>query len=765
MRYDLKTNQRTTLLRAMSASAHLGSPGAIKALAKPTQNKKSWNIRNNRKRIQRVYGNTTLSQDDLTNIAKALSNTYKEKINPDGTNKTFDDLDDEQIRKQIEASMAANKVAKQNQMTSATVAPPAKPKPVPGKPKSNQRVPLKNGNFRSPQATRGSSGNGSSTGPDPPATPDQAVASGSDPSLTPPPGMQPGPFPPTPPTPPAGSAANSAANSPPSGPVPANPGPPAPKPVPALAPKPAPAPAKPPPGGGNTPPGKLTMQQEEAWAKVKRLSDEHKKKYEAVKEKIRKNPKPTPKELGEYMLLANQRDNLEAHIRNVLTKGGVDLSTVKIDPKTGYVDVAAVPQSPAQPPAKPPPGGGNTPPSGSQLTDEQKKAWAEARKVSDDFEVRLQQAKDDKDVNEVSRLTNDRTQYNGYFLRLLENAGIDRTTIKVDPDTGYVDVAAGPQTPAIPQTPAQPPPAPGKNPAPGTGKTTPDTTTKVLFSSSDDGGDDGGTPGAIDLIPDRRAGGTLSRFGNDKKIERPPGVLDSNQRAYLDNYQDVDQDEKGDYFTHNPTHISSSDTLRPTYGMASANDVIPSTEDQLASDIRFDMFSQVPDGFGQGQDNKLFLMEQNREAKIRYMAPLDYVGSNIGPIAGVTVPPWQLQRTMKPAQTEQFQSRKRRRLSDAVVTLEKNGANSLSLTGYDKGFPYNKSCSGLRRDMDSPLEPVIRTDFNWEHVKDPTGNQLNKKQFRLETDAQRMPRHLTSNASLMGGPTLSKKRGLEVILP
>lgn len=239
----------------------------------------------------------------------------------------------------------------------------------------------------------------------------------------------------------------------------------------------------------------------------------------------------------------------------------------------------------------------------------------------------------------------------------------------------------------------------------------------------------------------------------------------SNDDNYLDEYRDVAHDDGGDYFTHNPTHITATDTMRPTYGMASANDVIPSVQDQMASDIRFDMFSQVPDGFGEGQDNKLFLMEQNREAKIRYMAPLDYVGSNIGPIAGVTVPPWQWQRVMKPSQTAQFQSRKRRRLSDAVLTLENNGASSLALTGYDRGFPYKRSCSGLPRESDSPLEPVIRTDLNWEHVKDPTGVQLNKKQFRLETDAQRMPRQLASSAPLMGGPTLSKRRGLEVILP
>jgi hypothetical protein len=65
----------------------------------------------------------------------------------------------------------------------------------------------------------------------------------------------------------------------------------------------------------------------------------------------------------------------------------------------------------------------------------------------------------------------------------------------------------------------------------------------------------------------------------------------------------------------------------------------------------------------------------------------------------------------------------------------------------------------------SPFEPIIRTDMEWQNVKMPTGFNLNNKRFRLETDAQRYPKHLAPSLRQMGGSTLQRRRALEVILP
>ena len=93
-----------------------------------------------------------------------------------------------------------------------------------------------------------------------------------------------------------------------------------------------------------------------------------------------------------------------------------------------------------------------------------------------------------------------------------------------------------------------------------------------------------------------------------------------------------------------------------------------------------------------------------------------------------------------------------------------NGAKSTNLLGDDVGYPYDHSACELKRKRLSPLEPVIRTDMNWEHVKDPIGVQLNKHKFRRYTDSQRYPRHLETQTAGIGGQHLSKRRGLEVIL-
>ena len=222
--------------------------------------------------------------------------------------------------------------------------------------------------------------------------------------------------------------------------------------------------------------------------------------------------------------------------------------------------------------------------------------------------------------------------------------------------------------------------------------------------------------------------------------------------------------DSGDKIMDVPDRHTEQGNLRQEYGMEKAQKVIPTVEDQMASDIRFDMFDTVNPGFGEGQDNKLFVMEQNRDAKIVYAKPMFQPGSYIGPIAGVDVPPWQLQRVMPKEKVQRYGEEKKNSLNTMVNVVMTNGAKSTNLLGDDVGYPYDHSACELKRKRLSPLEPVIRTDMNWEHVKDPIGVQLNKHKFRRYTDSQRYPRHLETQTAGIGGQHLSKRRGLEVIL-
>jgi len=220
----------------------------------------------------------------------------------------------------------------------------------------------------------------------------------------------------------------------------------------------------------------------------------------------------------------------------------------------------------------------------------------------------------------------------------------------------------------------------------------------------------------------------------------------------------------GDQILDVKTNDSSEGNLRSEWGMEKVGDVIPSTRKQLESDIRFDMFDNVNPGFGEGMDNKLFLMQQARDKKIVYTGSMFEPGAYIGPISGTEVPSWKMQRVMQPAKVSAHEAEKQKRLQLASALLKQNGVKSSNVLGDDIGFPLPYSACELKRNPMSPFEPIIRTDMPWEAVKDPTGFKLNGKRFRSEFDAQRYPRHLQSSIAGWGGPIYPKRRALEVIL-
>jgi hypothetical protein len=281
-----------------------------------------------------------------------------------------------------------------------------------------------------------------------------------------------------------------------------------------------------------------------------------------------------------------------------------------------------------------------------------------------------------------------------------------------------------------------------------------DMTRNPNFSTTDQGG--AALPSQFQDSTNPKYTGSLgSRRGRLENGATPGGAS---------SYQGIVKDADGDRIEDVTTVETAVDTLRAQYGMESAGKVIPSIRDQLMSDIRFDLFDTVNPGHGEGSDNKLFLMQEGRDEKIIYSKPMFEPGSYIGPIAGVTVPPWQLQRVMPADKMKDYGESRQGKLKMIQNTVMSYGKKSTNLLGDDVGYPFSHSACELKRNSRSPFEPVIRTDMNWEHVKDPVGYELNKKRFRLETDAQRYPRHLDSRTNGMGGPTLKKRRGLEVIL-
>ena len=179
------------------------------------------------------------------------------------------------------------------------------------------------------------------------------------------------------------------------------------------------------------------------------------------------------------------------------------------------------------------------------------------------------------------------------------------------------------------------------------------------------------------------------------------------------------QGEKGgDIISDVPTVETAVDTMRQQYGLETAENVIPSTRKQLESDIRFDMFDNVNPGFGNGMDNKLYLMDQAIDEKIRYAEPMfhptSYDGVNGGDLPAA---PWKLQRVMPPEKMREYGQQVKNKLHMMADTVLSYGCRSTNLLGDDVGYPYTVSAKDLKRRRDCPFEPIIRTDMVWEHTR------------------------------------------------
>lgn len=210
------------------------------------------------------------------------------------------------------------------------------------------------------------------------------------------------------------------------------------------------------------------------------------------------------------------------------------------------------------------------------------------------------------------------------------------------------------------------------------------------------------------------------------------------------------------------SHNSSTDTLRPLFGVAPANGVIPSARAQIQSDVLFNDFSIVAPGNGLGVTNKMFLMEEMREKKIVYREPLAEPRKYDGPTDGVVPPPlkWQNEITRRDRNTIAAQAVAE--ASAAVLLEARAGAGSLNILGDDFGMLQRVSDKGLKRQAESPLEPIIRLPKAWERVRPLPGVQWARKHARRLFDTLRYPERFESNIAQEGGPSMGKHNALAI---
>lgn len=215
----------------------------------------------------------------------------------------------------------------------------------------------------------------------------------------------------------------------------------------------------------------------------------------------------------------------------------------------------------------------------------------------------------------------------------------------------------------------------------------------------------------------------------------------------------------------NPAKASrnnTTDSLRPYFRIGGPANVSPSESEQLASRILHADFGTVVPGSSLGVTNKLFQMNQLREKNIHYMGPLPLPRPYDGP-SGLVVPePIEWQNLITKNDRDSMLSRELARDLSGVVLEARSGASSLNITGDDFGQMSSVSARGLKRDADSPLEPIIRLPSKMQRVKLADGFALSHRQGRRLFDAQRYPERFEPNVAQSGGSTYSRRSALSL---
>ena len=209
----------------------------------------------------------------------------------------------------------------------------------------------------------------------------------------------------------------------------------------------------------------------------------------------------------------------------------------------------------------------------------------------------------------------------------------------------------------------------------------------------------------------------------------------------------------------------STDTLRPRFGVLGGLDVTPSAVDQLASDIRFDMFSFVQPGHGNGRDNKLFANQQYLDRVLTGLPPNFTPRDDIGRLNYQHPMPWQWQPIMNFRKAQQALYRQ----VDTAVKVGKLsrqlGEGSAQVLGRDVPEVIESvSSQGLPRDPRSVFEPSIQNSSPFHPVLDPAGNWLKHRGFRRLFSPWREPQ-AAERQYMSSGPHLNKRRALEVVMP
>jgi hypothetical protein len=184
-------------------------------------------------------------------------------------------------------------------------------------------------------------------------------------------------------------------------------------------------------------------------------------------------------------------------------------------------------------------------------------------------------------------------------------------------------------------------------------------------------------------------------------------------------------------------------------------DALYSAENKLMSNIEFEQFSYVPPGFGNGADNKLFRMDNNRKRKIEWDEPMYKPRAYDGPESGITPLPPQWKNTMN-AQTyfnavAQEAQKGMFKLKSKKLDIQSCLPDDIFSRKSDKLLPNRKT---------NILRPIIDNCELFQSTRIPCGNVLDNtwRDFRTAYDPYRVPESRSfSNRSNSIRPSIARQ--------
>lgn len=211
------------------------------------------------------------------------------------------------------------------------------------------------------------------------------------------------------------------------------------------------------------------------------------------------------------------------------------------------------------------------------------------------------------------------------------------------------------------------------------------------------------------------------------------------------------------------SHNDTTDTLRPQFPIAPPSLLQQSPQQQIFNDVGFDIFNKVLPGSGLGVTNKMFEMNQLREKHINFMEPMDLPRKDEGPTGLVLPPQFEWQNVVTRTDREALKNRQVALDLSAALTELRAGASSSNILGHDFGELAATSAKGLKRDAESPLEPIIRMPNPMIPTTLPSGHTLSYRKSRRLFDALRYPDRFDAHPAQSGGPTMSTRNSLALL--